>query len=100
MIRQPYAAVVLQRQIQEVFRSAKPEAIGEIDGFGVRRSLGVTGRAVAKRVYEVLEIIDDPRIADLDLRERGLIITFVPGPAADDRREFPLAAVVGVLKGD
>jgi hypothetical protein len=92
MARLPYAAKQLIKQASEAKPATKAKPVDEPDGLGVHRTVSFN-KATSTWLKPLLEEIDDPRIASLEVDKGGLLeVTFVTTIAADDRTPFPLEA--------
>jgi hypothetical protein len=89
MPRLPYGAVTLIAQATDHKKSAKSEPVGEVDGYGVFRTIKFD-KATSKWLAPLIRD-DDPRIEDSSLTDAGYLhVTFVPGPWADHKQPFNL----------
>ena len=91
MARLPYAAKQLISQVEAEKPKATHEVTDEPDGLNVHRTIKFDKRT-SKWLAPLLDQIEDERIAEASLTDAGYLhVTFVAGPVADQRWEFPLA---------
>lgn len=91
MTRLTWAGKTLIQQVGDVRPDATTET-GEPDGLGVIREI-TFDRATGKWLKPFVDT--DPRITSAVLgRTGGLVLTFQPGPIADQRDPFPIPAIV------
>jgi hypothetical protein len=96
MARIARAAIVLAEQVQELKPRTTWTEVGEPDGLGVYRTVRFSKRT-GGWLRLLLEQIRDPRIQSMEETGDGLLVTFIPGPKADYRDEFPLTDAETVL---
>lgn len=87
-MRVPYAMRTLMNEIEQV----NPKAIvttGDPDGFGVWRKL-VLDTVTTERLAELLDALEDTRIAGKGLRDGQYSVSFVTDSRADNGKAFSL----------
>jgi hypothetical protein len=94
----PPSARRLIADVLSVNVEAKAYAYGELDGYGVNRSLSFDP-ATSEWLPQVLELImeEDPRIRSISKVDANLIVTFTEDHRADQVDRFPIAEVYAVL---
>lgn len=107
MARLPYAAKVLADQVREHLHRkpdsraglATMEPEGDPDGLGVYRTVKFDKKASEfLRDGLVLETLEDNRIADMEMKDSRLHVTFTHRVIADNRNPFPLDAARAVTE--
>lgn len=99
MPRLPYAAKRLIQQATDAKPATKAKPVDDPDGLGVHRTIQFN-KATSTWLKPLLEEMDDPRIASLEVDKGGLLeVTFVATTFADDRTPFALEAAEIVVKG-
>lgn len=96
-MRLPYAARTLIEQVTDKKPRTKAEPFGDLDGFGVARTIRFN-KATGTWLAPLLDEIRDPRIQEHHLTGGGYLhVTFVADRRADDKSEFPLDAAETIV---
>lgn len=96
MTQYPPAARTLIDQVRDHRPDAEATANGEVDGYGVTRSVTFDAKT-SKWLDPILEAIDDPRIADVTHKAKKTTVTFVGDARADYADEFDIDQADAVL---
>lgn len=91
------AAKQLAAQVHDLHPKAKIVVLDERDGLGFARSIRIEGEP-GRRLAPALEMMNDPRIAEVVKSSKGTRVTFVASTRADFAHAFPLAEVLAVLE--
>jgi hypothetical protein len=95
--RKPYAMEQLLTEAQAINGDIPKTVLGSPDGFGVCRVV-MFSPPLAQKMFQLLEIADDDRIAELVAEtDDSVRVTFVGDNRADDRTPFYLDAADAVL---
>lgn len=93
----PPAARQLIAQVAEDGKKFSAKAVGDADGIGVHRAVEFDA-TTSKWLAPVLDVVDDPRIENVDYNGKGrLTVTFVPDTRSDFTTPFPINEVRAVL---
>lgn len=97
MTRYTPAAKQLIEQATAINNKTKAIPYGEVDGFGIHRSVQFDA-ATSKWLSPLLEALGDARIAEVSYEGKGrAVVTFVADTRADRRTHYPLEEVKAIL---
>lgn len=105
--RTPRAARTLIRQVREGLNrspdskagAGTASAVDDPDGLGVHRAFKFD-KVASKGLFNRLEALHDPRIAEVVESKEQVTVTFVAGTAADDSTDFAFDAAEEVASTD
>lgn len=92
----PPAARQLITQVTNHDPDAEATANGEVDGFGVTRSVTFDAKT-SKWLSPILEVLADERIREISHKGRKLTVTFVGSALADHADPFEVEAAEQAL---